>query len=142
MRKKTIYDSFLGFLTKRGNKAIAKNLVDSAFLKAAKVLNIPTHILLFRVFSNLNSSVEAKRIKYRRGSYIVPFPTSRQRRTYLVIKWLVEAVKEDKRRHSYSEKLSFELVNVVKNISCKSLQRKQTNDSLASANKSNIHYRW
>lgn len=142
MRKKNIYDSFLGFLTKKGNKNKAKTLLDTSFLKASKILNIPPHFLLFRVFTHLNSSVEAKRIRYRRGSYIVPFPTSSSRRIYLAIKWLVESVQEDRRRQSYSDKLSFELVNVAKNISCKSLQKKHVNDTSASANKSNIHYRW
>jgi ribosomal protein S7 len=141
-RKKNVYNSFLGFLTKKGNKTSAKILLDAAFLKASRTLDLPTHLLMFSVFSNLSSSVEAKRVRYRRGSHVVPFLTGHKRRIYLAIKWLVESVKEDKRRQSLIEKFSFEIVNVFKNVPCKTLQKKQSNDNLASANKSNIHFRW
>jgi len=142
MKKKNIYDSFLGFLTKKGNKVLARKLLYISFFKASRTTKLPMHFLIFKVFSHLNSALEAKRIRYRRSSHIVPFPVNEKRRIYLGIKWLLEAVKEDKRRQPFSDKLSFELVSVAKNMQCKSLQKKQTNDTLAAANKSNIHFRW
>jgi hypothetical protein len=54
---------------------------------------------------------------------------------------LKEAIKQDKRRVSSSEKLSAEIINVLKNKPCYSLKLKKNNKLKASQNRSNIYYR-
>ena len=58
---KAIYINFLGFLTKKGNKVIAKKILDEAFLEVSLKTNQPVHILLIKVFLKLNSFVEIKK---------------------------------------------------------------------------------
>ena len=54
----------------------------------------------------------------------------------------MEVVREDKRRISTSKKLSFELINILKDKSSKSIAKKNLNINQAISNRSNIHYRW
>ena len=78
-----------------------------------------------------NTFVEVKKIRIKRSTHIVPFPITFKRKSYLIIKWLIEAIKEDTRKISTSEKLSSELINVLKKSSSKALQKKKLNISVA-----------
>jgi len=139
---KTIYINFLGFLTKNGNKLVAKKIIDNAFLTASQYLSIPLHLVLIKVFFKLNSFVETKKVRIKRTTHTVPFGITFKRRSYLILKWLMEVVKEDSRKISTSKKLSFELINILKDKSSKSVLKKNLNINQAIANRSNIHYRW
>ena len=141
-KNKTIYINFLGFLTKNGNKLVAKKIIDSAFLFVAQSVSLPLHLVLIKIFFKLNSFVETKKIRFKRSSHIVPFGITLKRRSYLILKWLMEVVREDKRRISTSKKLSFELINILKDKSSKSIAKKNLNINQAISNRSNIHYRW
>jgi ribosomal protein S7 len=140
---KAIYTNFLGFLTKKGNKVTAKKILDEAFLDVSLKTNQSGHILLIKVFLKLNSFVETKKIKFKRGTHIVPFViTSFKRKSYLIIKWLMEAVEQDNRKISIAKKLSKEILNILKNQSSKTLMKKKLNVKNALLNRSNIHFRW
>lgn len=141
-RNKSIYSQFVGALTKDGKKNLAKRIVDEAFFSASKTLKIPPQMVLVETFKKLNSLVEIKKVKLGGSIHIVPFAISFKRRTYLVVKWVLDAVREDKRRVPFSEKLTFELVNTVKGAASKSMKAKEANTELAMVNRANIHYRW
>ena len=88
-------------------------------------------------------------LNYKQGDFVlekkvhfVPFPTTYKRRIYLVIKWIINATLEDKRKLNFSEKLSLEIFNLIKNKSSKSLKIKRNNFSKALINRSNLHFRW
>ena len=140
--KNSMYSNFLGFLTKDGKKKKAKAILDTAFLKTSKELKIPVHLILIKTFLKLNCFVETKKIRIKRSTHIVPFSITFKRKSYLVIKWIMESVSEDERKLSTSEKLHFELLNILKNKSCKTLIKKDLNVTQALSNRSNIHYRW
>jgi ribosomal protein S7 len=140
--KDSVYNNFLGFLIKDGKKKKAKSILDTAFLKSSKELKIPVHLILIKIFFKLNCFVETKKIRIRRSTHVVPFSITFKRKSYLIIKWIMESVSEDERKLSTSEKLHFELVNILKNKSCKTLAKKDLNLNQALSNRSNIHYRW
>jgi ribosomal protein S7 len=140
---KAIYINFLGFLTKKGNKVTAKKILDEAFLDVSLKTNQSVHILLIKVFLKLNSFVETKKIKFKRSTHVVPFViTSFKRKSYLIIKWLMEAVEEDKRKVPIAIKLSKEILSILRNKSSKALIKKKMNMKNALINRSNIHFRW
>jgi len=140
--KKSLYDNFIGFLTKDGKKKKAKEVIDTAFLKVSKDLKIPVDLILVKTFLKLNCFVETKKIRIKRSTHTVPFSISFKRKSYLVIKWIMESVHDDERKLSTSEKLSFELLNILRNKSCKTIIKKDLNINQALSNRSNIHYRW
>ena len=137
-----LYNKFVGFITKNGKKPKAKFIFDSALFSVTQKLKLPLNKLLLKIFLKLNSYIEIKTIKIRKTAHLVPFPTNYKRRIYLVIKWIVTAALEDKRKLNFSKKLSLEIFNLIKNKSSKALKIKKKNFSQALINKSNLHFRW
>ena len=140
--KNLFYEKFLGVLTKKGKKTIAKKILDTLLLKLSKRLNIPNTLILYFIFLRLNTFVEIKKISFRRSSHLVPFHITFSRRIYLALKWILLAVKKDSRKISTIDKFSNELFKILKNLPSESVKAKSLNDSQAVLNKANIHYRW
>jgi small subunit ribosomal protein S7 len=140
--KKNIYDYFLGSLIKKGNKLSAKKILYTALTDAAVIVKQKPDHLLKKVFSKLQLHVEIKKIKRRKYITIVPTPVVEKRRFYLVVKFLLEAAKEDKRRISFSNKLCNEIISTLTKKSSKSLLKKRQVITQSLLNRSNIHYRW
>jgi len=139
---KNLYNKFLGFLIKKGNKISARSILNTSFLTVSKKTGLPLHILLLKIFLKLNSFVEVKKVRVQRSSHLVPFSIRLKRRSYLIIKWLMQAVKEDSRKISMPEKLSSEILDTIKKNPSRSVKIRNFNISQALSNRSNIHYRW
>jgi ribosomal protein S7 len=142
IQNKNLYNNFLGFLIKKGNKIGAKNILTAAFLMVSKKTGYSLQALILKIFLKLNSFVEVKRVRVKRSSHLVPFSIRLKRRSYLIIKWLMQAVKEDTRKVSMSEKLFVEISNTIKKSPSRSVKLRNFNISQALSNRSNIHYRW
>lgn len=142
VKKKTLYSKFLGYLTKKGNVVVAQKTLRQVLLKVSKATNIQTHFILSKVFTKLNIFVETKKVKIKRGSHVVPFAISFNRKIYLIIKWILESAREDKRRVPFADKLVFEILNILSNKNSKALKKRSLNISQALSNRSNIHFRW
>ena len=98
--------------------------------------------LLFKLFFKLNIFVESKIIKVKRSSFIVPFSINLKRRSYLIIKWFMKIVLENKKKISVSEKIAEEIFLILKTPSSKVLKLRAVNNMQALSNRSNIHFRW
>ena len=61
---------------------------------------------------------------------------------YLMIKWLLQAIKNDNRKVPVSDKLFLEINQTISSSSSKSLDIKNSNITQVLANRSNIHFRW
>ena len=139
---KNLYYKFLGFLTKKGDKLNARKLLDKTFFSVSKKLKVSREKALNLLFSRLNSFVEIKRIRVRRKIVLVPFPISFKRRSYLIVKWIIEATKVEKKKSPLHKKLTKEIISVLEGFKSKSQNLRQMNFSKALANKSNAHFRW
>ena len=139
----SLYLTFLGFITKKGDIKKADRTLSYAFFLSSQKTKMPLQNILVQLFLNLNCFVEVKRIKSRKSTKIVPFSIKFKRRLYLAVKWIMAAVNQDKRRTILAEKLSLEIINVVeKRASSKALKAKELNIKEALANRSNTHFRW
>jgi ribosomal protein S7 len=141
-KNSNLYNNFLGFLIKKGNKIGAKNILTNAFLMVSKKTGHSLQTLILKIFLKLNSFVEVKRVRVKRSSHLVPFSIRLKRRSYLIIKWLMQAIKEDTRKVSMSEKLFVEISNTLKKSPSRSVKLRNFNIAQALSNRSNIHYRW
>ena len=139
---KNLYKKIVNFFIKDGNRVKASKLVGLAFSKVSKKTGLSFNQILSKLFVKLNSFVEIKKIRVRRGFHMVPFPISHKRSMYLITKWLVQAIKEDTRKLPMSEKLATEIYNTVVTQSSKSLDIKNSNTSQVMTNRANIHFRW
>jgi ribosomal protein S7 len=137
-----LYKKFLGFLIKKGNIFKAKKVLDLTFSIVSKKTKLSTHLALATLFRKLNSFVEVKKVRVRRRFVLVPFPICSKRRSYLIVKWIMQATRKVKRKKSFSEKLSRELISILKGSPSKTKNLRQLNFSTALANRSNTHFRW
>jgi ribosomal protein S7 len=140
--EKTLYKKFLGVLVKKGNLISAKAILDKAFLIVSRKRCLSKEAILLKLFVSLNCFVEVKRIRVRRKSFLVPCPIDVKRRSYLIVRWLMQSVKEDSKKKSLSDKLSNEISNVVGKVPTRSKRLKKLNISQALSNRSNTHFRW
>lgn len=139
---KTLYKKFLGFLIKKGKKTGAKRILDKTFLIVSKSIGMPIHVSMLKLFLSLNSFVEVKNVRIGRRSLLVPFSINLKRRSYLIVKWLMQAIKENKKKISLSERLAEEILQILRGSISGAKKLRNLNISQALANRSNIHYRW
>lgn len=138
-----LYHKLLGVLTKKGNKTAAKKIIDNTFLKLSAKTNKSLQKLFLQIFIKLNSFVEVKNVRVRRSSHMVPFSINLKRRSYLILKWLTSAIKEENSQQvSFDEKLYSELESLLNNTQSKALKKKKQNTANAVKNRSNLHFRW
>lgn len=138
-----LYYKLLGVLTKKGNKIAAKKIIDNTFLKISSKNNKSLQKLFLQIFIKLNSFVEVKNVRVRRSSHMVPFSINLKRRSYLILKWLTSAIREENTRQvSFDEKLYLELDSLINNTQSKALKKKKQNTANAVKNRSNLHFRW
>lgn len=142
IRPTNLYNKFLGFLVKQGNKIAAKTILEKALFIVSKKLKKSSNVIFLRLFLKLNTYVETKKVKVRNRSYIVPFALSLKRRSYLVIKWILKIVKENKEKINFSSKLAFEILQVLTTLKSKTIYLKKLNNNQAFLNRSNSHFRW
>lgn len=139
----TLYTKFLGFLIKDGKKKKAKAILDKALLIVSKKTGYSLIFILLKVFLNLNTFVEARHIRIKRRTHIVPFPISFKRRSYLILKWLIIGVKANKKKMAFSLKLAKEIFLIFKkSTTSQALKLQKINNKKANSNRSNIHFRW
>lgn len=138
----SLYNKFWGFLIKKGNKFQAKRILDYAFLKVYRRTNYSREESLVRVFAKLNSFVEVRKVRIRRKFVLIPFPIRLRRRSYLVVKWIMQSVRNGNKKSSLSRRLAQEILNLLTKSKSKSRSLRKYNFSKALANKSNTHYRW
>jgi ribosomal protein S7 len=140
--RKNLYSKLLGFFIKKGKKVKSKKILDNAFFLVSKKTGFSFCYILYTLFLKLNIFVEAKKVRIKRRSVVVPFSISLKRRSYLVTKWLMQSVLQNEGRILTEIKLFEEILKVLTNSSSKSLKMKSLNNLQALANRSNIHYRW
>jgi ribosomal protein S7 len=86
--------------------------------------------------------MEAKKVKIKRNTYLIPFIIYPKRKFFLITKWLRQAI-NNKRRVSSSQKVSDEIFLVLKKSSESSvLKIRKENVTDALTNRANAHYRW
>lgn len=138
----SFYEQFLGFLIKKGNKVKAKKILDEAFLSVTKKTKHSKQVALTLLFSSLNSFVEVKKVRVRRRFVLVPFPINLKRRSYVIVKWIMQSVEKDVKKSSFANKLAREFISILKNAFSKTKKLRRLNFSQALANRANTHFRW
>jgi ribosomal protein S7 len=137
-----LYKKLLGVLIKKGNLIQAKLILDKTFLIVFKKTGFSKQSILLKLFVSLNTFVEVKKVKLKRRFFLIPFSINLKRRSYLIIGWLIKAVKEDATKKPFAVKLSNEILNLIGGALTRSKKLKKLNTSQAISNRSNIHYRW
>lgn len=137
-----LYNKFIGFLTKKGNRTASKYILDKTLELVSKKVKKSPKVILLLLFLKLNVYIEIKKVKIRNRSYTIPFSLPLKRRSYLIIKWILASTKQNKKKDSFINRLAFEIVHTLTTSKSKTLLLKKINNSQAFLNRSNSHFRW
>ena len=74
--RKNLYSKLLGFFIKKGKKVKSKKILDNAFFLVSKKTGFSFCYILYTLFLKLNIFVEAKKVRIKRRSVVVPFSIS------------------------------------------------------------------
>jgi len=139
----TLYNKVVGFLTKKGKRNKAVNILNSSFLKINQLSKKPTFYVINKLFSVLNVYVETRTVRVRGGVHTIPFILNLNRRIFLIVKWLISVVKKNSQKSPFFERFTKEISLILnKNSSSKVFRLKVLNENSAIKNRSNIHYCW
>ena len=139
---RNLYRKLVGSLTKKGNRNTARLIVKFAFLRVSQILQKSVSFLFKALFYRLRVFSEARTISKRRRVHIVPFLIRTNRRFFLVSKWLLKGVLNNRQRIPVSFKLIAELLAIFKKKGSEALKEKKKNTKLVLANRANLHFRW
>jgi ribosomal protein S7 len=138
----------LGSLIKNGNKNSAWKILSTSITTIANQRNIASRSVLPMAFHTLGrTQIEVRRVvrgvKRKKRILWIPFPIREKRQSFLKIKWLLQSVKDDKSRRTFSEKLTNELLGLIYDKKkSKVFGKKKEVRKLAISNRSNSHFRW
>ena len=139
----TLYNKVVGFLTKKGKRNKAVNILNSSFLKINQLSKKPTFYVINKLFSVLNVYVETRTVRVRGGVHTIPFILNLNRRIFLIVKWLISVVRKNSQKSPFFERFTKEISLILnKNSNSKVFRLKVLNENGAIKNRSNIHYRW
>lgn len=141
-KNQLIYKKLIGLLAKEGKKNKIKLLVDNVLNQVSKISGLSSIKILLMVFQRLNTFVEVKTVKIRRRTHMVPFPIKLNRRIYLIIKWIKLSLEANNKRVNLDQKLTEEILSLLKRRPSKLLNFKKDNNFHALRSRSNMHYRW
>lgn len=142
IESKNFVQIFFRFLLKEGKLKSSENIFKKVFNDLAHKTSLGEYSILFKIYKALYVNFEVRKVKKHRSTHLVVIPIKKKRQYFLMVKFLFDAIKEDKRHVSTATKLSSEILKYIKNEESESIKIKTLTKKLASKNRSNAHYRW
>lgn len=141
-KNKFFIEKLINHLMRCGKKSFANNVIYKNGFLLSKYLNKSLYSIYSDIFIKLRPYIEIRKVRVRRTTYMVPFPTNTQRQYYLVSKWLLETLRTDKRKLSINKKLREEIIKILLNNDSLTLERKKELYKKAEKSRSFAHFRW
>lgn len=138
----TFYQKLIGYLTKKGVKKKMSIIVNKSLFILSKKYGYKPSYIFFRIFLSLNTFIEARTIKKRGRTMIIPFPIKLNRRIHLILKWYTSSILKATNKLPLYKKIVKATISIFKKKKSKALFLKKTNNKLAFLNRSNLHFRW
>src|SRR3990167_3063041 len=100
-------------------------------------------LTLNKAISNVMPDREVRPRRLGGASYLIPTEIQKSRRLYLALNWIINAAqgKSNKEFHSFSDKLTAEVIEASKNQG-NAVAKKQQTEKLAEQNKAFAHLKW
>nr|CAG4638716.1 EOG090X0CZM [Cyclestheria hislopi] len=148
---------FINFVMKKGNKTLARSLVEQAFVKIKQIqltkynkakndeeraeIELDPVKILHKAVGNCTPLLQLNSIKRGGIVYQVPVPVTESRARFMAFKWIITESREKERKVHFPEKLAHELLDAANNVG-KVVKRKQDLHRQCEANRAYAHYRW
>jgi small subunit ribosomal protein S7 len=132
---------FINYTMEEGKKNAARKIVYGALdiIKEREKVEDPLEIL-DNAFKNTGPSMEVRSRRVGGANYQIPREVRAERRSYLSMKWIVDAAR-NKKGKPMAEKLAEEILLAVKNEG-EAVKKRETTHKMAEANKAFAHFAW
>lgn len=146
---------FLNYITKKGNAALAKELLTKTFeaIKRTQIerLNLGTadqekvitdaETLLINAIENSRPLLTLSAIKRGGVKYQVPIPLTERKSYFLAMKWILDAAREKERKVKLPDKLAWEILDAACGQG-RVIKKKDDLHRQCEINRAYAHYRW
>jgi small subunit ribosomal protein S7 len=143
-----VYDShevakLINYVMVDGKKNVARKVVYAAIEELKKDAADEPLKMLHKAIANVGPTVEVRPRRLGGASYLVPTEVRKARKLYLALNWLVDAAnaRSNKEFHTFSDKLVAEIKDASNNLGA-AIQKRQTTEKMAEANKAFAHLKW
>lgn len=140
-KNKIFVDNLITHLMRCGKKQHAHNVILKTGMMLGKQTNKKFYIIYTDIFNKIRPYVEVKKVRVRRTTYMVPFPTNIQRQKHLAAQWLLETIRKDKRKLNFQIKFKEEIIKILLNRG-ETLEKKKEVYKKAEKSRSFMHFRW
>lgn len=126
-----------------GKKTVAARQVYTALAELEKSTGKDALVVFDEVLQLVSPQMEVRSRRIGGAAYQVPMPVRPIRSTALALRWLVQEANKrpNKEYHTFAEKLTAEMLDVLKNTGG-AMERRATAHRMADANKAFAHFRW
>jgi len=142
-KKNSIFiKKLINHLMRSGKKSFANKIIYENGFLLSKYFNKSLYAIYSDVFLNLRPFIEIRKVRVRRTTYMVPFPTNLQRQHYLVSQWILDTLRLDKRKINVNKKFREEIIKILLNQESVTLEKKKDLYKKAEKSRSFAHFRW
>ncbi|OGG16818.1 30S ribosomal protein S7 [Candidatus Gottesmanbacteria bacterium RIFCSPHIGHO2_02_FULL_39_11] len=133
---------FINRAMRDGKKSVAQKEIYKALEDIKKKNQNPIEVFE-KAVQNIAPRMEVRPRRVGGASYQVPVEVRGDRRISLAIRWLIQAAnnRSSKQYHTFAEKLSAELTDVLNNVG-EAVKKRDLMHRNAEANKAFSHFRW
>lgn len=136
-----IVGKFINMVMTEGKKALAENIVYSAFDKVKSVLNEQDAMKIFhKAIENVRPRLEVKPRRVGGATYQVPIEVRQERGTSIALRWIRDYARQKKGK-AMEEKLAEEIIAAYKGEGS-AIKKRDDTHKMAESNKAYAHFRW
>jgi small subunit ribosomal protein S7 len=134
-------EKFINYTMERGKKNAARKIVYTAFDLIKEKAKVADPMEVFdTALKNTGPTMEVRSRRVGGANYQVPREVRPERRSYLSMKWIIEAARAKKGK-PMAEKLSEEIILASKNEG-EAIKKRENVHKMAEANKAFAHFAW
>jgi small subunit ribosomal protein S7 len=132
---------FVNHIMIRGQKETARAIVYSALEKVKEIAKVEDAMEVFdTALKNAGPLTEVRSRRIGGANYQIPREVRPERRTFLGMKWIIEAARSKKGK-PMADKLAEEIMAAYKNEG-EAVKKRENTHKMAEANKAFAHFAW
>lgn len=136
-----VVGKFINMVMSDGKKAVAEQIVYSAFEKVKTALNEPDALKIFhKAIDNVRPRLEVKPRRVGGATYQVPIEVKQERGSSIALRWIRDYAKNRKGK-SMIDKLADEILSAYKGEGA-AIKKRDDTHKMADSNKAYAHFRW
>ncbi len=134
-------EKFINYVMEKGKKNAARKIVYGAFDEIKEKEKVADPMEVFdTALKNTGPTMEVRSRRVGGANYQVPREVRPERRSYLSMKWIIDAARSKKGKPMH-QKLAEELVLASKNEG-EAIKKRENVHKMAEANKAFAHFAW